>query len=95
MITPIRGRKHESYQDNPEWYGLKDDNPDKGTETRMINLKLSPSILLKDDNPDKGTETFLSISDLKVENFSPLKDDNPDKGTETYIRPNIEAKLLS
>ena len=37
---------------------LKDDNPDKGTETsdnRFIRASLNSK--LKDDNPDKGTET--------------------------------------
>ena len=39
---------------------LKDDNPDKGTETRgLLELLEDTAVLLKDDNPDKGTETEL------------------------------------
>ena len=38
---------------------MKDDNPDKGTETSTTNLPLEV-VPLKDDNPDKGTETLLS-----------------------------------
>ena len=37
---------------------LKDDNPDKGTETLKSSVKKHCGYLLKDDNPDKGTETF-------------------------------------
>ena len=37
---------------------LKDDNPDKGTETQMYaNIQCEDCDKLKDDNPDKGTET--------------------------------------
>jgi len=61
MITPIRGRKRNTTDSPAGAEPLKDDNPDKGTETfsslllHCINL-LS---LLKDDTPDKGTETPL------------------------------------
>ena len=63
MITPIRGRKLR-------WklgvlatlIVLKDDNPDKGTETTIYIISIIKKfIMLKDDNPDKGTEThFIS-----------------------------------
>ena len=35
MITPIRGRKLDEYEDDSLFnnFLLKDDNPDKGTET--------------------------------------------------------------
>ena len=36
---------------------LKDDNPDKGTETVIGAPSVSYPFMLKDDNPDKGTET--------------------------------------
>ena len=38
---------------------MKDDNPDKGTETIDLPDDVVEKIieLLKDDNPDKGTET--------------------------------------
>ena len=42
---------------------LKDDNPDKGTETES-NLWFicdSDNKGLKDDNPDKGTETMVFL----------------------------------
>ena len=41
---------------------LKDDNPDKGTETKACSLRITlKPLLLKDDNPDKGTETASSL----------------------------------
>ena len=59
---------------------MKDDNPDKGTETYEDKLDG-----LKDDNPDKGTETG-KLTSFMSSLMSELKDDNPDKGTETnYI----------
>ena len=59
MITPIRGRKRRTKKSNLKrtLVELKDDNPDKGTETVflfLLQVDLNP---LKDDNPDKGTET--------------------------------------
>ena len=59
MITPIRGRKPVPEVDKilaP--YALKDDNPDKGTETDYSDLLKISFFELKDDNPDKGTETI-------------------------------------
>ena len=40
---------------------LKDDNPDKGTETKdwILRIIFFCTEVLKDDNPDKGTETKL------------------------------------
>ena len=40
---------------------MKDDNPDKGTETVEGNTS-DGSEVLKDDNPDKGTETLEAMS---------------------------------
>ena len=37
---------------------MKDDNPDKGTETVTGSDNLKENGKLKDDNPDKGTETI-------------------------------------
>ena len=44
-------------------FTLKDDNPDKGTETISNPSPVIVTIItgLKDDNPDKGTETFLTV----------------------------------
>ena len=58
MITPIRGRKLVASKSPHSYLLLKDDNPDKGTET--IKKSHSNKFLekLKDDNPDKGTETI-------------------------------------
>ena len=41
-------------------YQLKDDNPDKGTETGSTTVGATAGLVLKDDNPDKGTETIYS-----------------------------------
>ena len=58
MITPIRGRKRRHIVQSPHIHLLKDDNPDKGTETTPAAFTTSATPLaLKDDNPDKGTET--------------------------------------
>ena len=70
--------------DVPYSLELKDDNPDKGTETNS-NFDKTNEVdyaLLKDDNPDKGTETIRSH--MLMQHPFQLKDDNPDKGTETY-----------
>ena len=60
---------------------MKDDNPDKGTETYEDKLDGFKDEL-KDDNPDKGTETG-KLTSFMSSLMSELKDDNPDKGTET------------
>ena len=36
---------------------IRNDNPDKGTETRAIQLIPFEIIMIRNDNPDKGTET--------------------------------------
>ena len=35
---------------------IRNDNPDKGTETKLLHLS-SNSVTIRNDNPDKGTET--------------------------------------
>ena len=47
MITPIRGRKLSSYMNGDgEALRLKDDNPDKGTETiKNLNLDCTSSFV--------------------------------------------------
>ena len=59
---------------------IRNDNPDKGTET-LLWLSLSCGWYIRNDNPDKGTETdtppYLYFVQLTIRN------DNPDKGTET------------
>ena len=37
--------------------GIRNDNPDKGTETRSATKFLLISNVIRNDNPDKGTET--------------------------------------
>ena len=82
MITPIRGRKHIIGEEiNLSFKVLKDDNPDKGTETSFVGYAPQNQASLKDDNPDKGTETDALTRMHAL--ISLLKDDNPDKGTET------------
>ena len=57
MITPIRGRKRYSISFIIELSisGIRNDNPDKGTE---INSDHSNVFIkgIRNDNPDKGTE---------------------------------------
>ena len=40
MITPIRGRKQipKGYHDGFGNISIRNDNPDKGTETKWVNL---------------------------------------------------------
>ena len=84
MITPIRGRKPIALSlIIYNLLSLKDDNPDKGTETQTLAPWWRDTFCkLKDDNPDKGTETtrWRQRNHLL---FFLLKDDNPDQGTET------------
>ena len=85
MITPIRGRKLliTTCLSIKVSNSLKDDNPDKGTETVDLRLSYEAYSRLKDDNPDKGTET-VSLMLYSIKTLYKLKDDNPDKGTETH-----------
>ena len=72
---------------------LKDDNPDKGTETmNKCNFLTDMGNKLKDDNPDKGTETQVGVGSSL---YLSLKDDNPDKGTETIRRRFSEQIIAS
>ena len=57
MITPIRGRKRIISAMLPPYSGIRNDNPDKGTETPTGLLYSFSSIPIRNDNPDKGTET--------------------------------------
>ena len=36
---------------------IRNDNPDKGTETQEYLLLKATNLLIRNDNPDKGTET--------------------------------------
>ena len=60
MITPIRGRKLY-YNDCTSLFEvapIRNDNPDKGTETdKNIYLSIYRLNTIRNDNPDKGTET--------------------------------------
>ena len=60
MITPIRGRKLSLGVSLPfSGILIRNDNPDKGTETS--NPKIVPYFptKIRNDNPDKGTETVV------------------------------------
>ena len=66
-------------------YPIKNDNPDKGTETLVKKVSDSPTDgEIKNDNPDKGTETVCELNNTPLKSIS-IKNDNPDKGTETSI----------
>ena len=62
---------------------IRNDNPDKGTETNTKQIKNS-YCRIRNDNPDKGTETK-AIAANSVEIIRKIRNDNPDKGTETKI----------
>ena len=72
MITPIRGRKpgilfNIMYATS----SIRNDNPDKGTETIAVLCKCPfiQKYMIRNDNPDKGTETPLSFNALKLMNL--------------------------
>ena len=85
MITPIRGRKL-FFDLALVYYNLiRNDNPDKGTETvSLISLMHGCLLLIRNDNPDKGTETLPAPFILVLTTL--IRNDNPDKGTETSAR---------
>ena len=49
---------------------IRNDNPDKGTETVMGSPIEAQEYMIRNDNPDKGTETFHS----RTECFTVIKD---------------------
>ena len=58
MITPIRGRKLSSPDASVGVSRIRNDNPDKGTETGVVDYILKVGYKkIRNDNPDKGTET--------------------------------------
>ena len=60
IITPIRGRKlcirYRLKQNQKEF---RNNNPDKGTETKWQSNLVTIQYLFRNNNPDKGTETRL------------------------------------
>ena len=63
---------------------IRNDNPDKGTETKL-NLRLQSANQIRNDSPDKGTET--KHLELALSYCDTIRNDNPDKGTETDLDP--------
>ena len=58
IITPIRGRKRTcQYACLYPYHVIRNDNPDKGTETSRQKTLPHLLIVIRNDNPDKGTET--------------------------------------
>ena len=57
MITPIRGRKLSSMVSFIISGVIRNDNPDKGTETVVFQSFPCRLKAIRNDNPDKGTET--------------------------------------
>ena len=60
MITPIRGRKRKLYLVLSRFMvkPIRNDNPDKGTETLGKGFLREVAAEIRNDNPDKGTETI-------------------------------------
>ena len=82
MITPIRGRKLTRQAiKTVTVINIRNDNPDKGTETRSGSLHrvaLPPSLEMI--TPIRGRKHQLGFENLRV---TVIRNDNPDKGTET------------
>ena len=57
MITPIRGRKLYFISSKLSGTTIRNDNPDKGTETSFLFVVFITKFSIRNDNPDKGTET--------------------------------------
>ena len=83
MITPIRGRKL-FYQKVIQNFAsvIRNDNPDKGTETDILPDNAIEGYKIRNDNPDKGTETR-NLWQYNHYICEMIRNDNPDKGTET------------
>ena len=45
----------------PSTVMIRNDNPDKGTETYSYYLLRAVSSMIRNDNPDKGTETNMCL----------------------------------
>ena len=83
MITPIRGRKRKRQWKQAQAVSpIRNDNPDKGTETGKHSCVRPFQTAIRNDNPDKGTETISGFSANILCSFL-IRNDNPDKGTET------------
>ena len=82
MITPIRGRKlNNCYINTVFFQQIRNDNPDKGTETTLSkNLRKSNS-WLEMITPIRGRKPIIARLSLTSEYL--IRNDNPDKGTET------------
>ena len=63
MITPIRGRKlHKQVFYIATVFIIRNDNPDKGTETfKTVVIYSCSELKIRNDNPDKGTETPIEV----------------------------------
>ena len=65
MITPIRGRKLVLIELVPsKLLIIRNDNPDKGTETVQNSIVKEILRRIRNDNPDKGTETDMRFVNL-------------------------------
>ena len=85
MITPIRGRKllkiTKPKKGASKW--IRNDNPDKGTETRSSFFIPSFSYLrLEMITPIRGRKQISTVLE-DVNSPIRIRNDNPDKGTET------------
>ena len=75
---------------------LKDDNPDKGTETIQDRyLLFYQTQLLKDDDPDKWTETSVILITFTLASSALFKADTPDKGTAYYFYYSYIATIVN
>ncbi len=84
MITPIRGRKRGVEYPPGVEIVIRNDNPDKGTETGLCDSFTYRFSVIRNDNPDKVTETFHLRLCIRY-HLKQIRNDNPDKGTETDI----------
>ena len=78
MITPIRGRKRYQLISSLCFRRrIRNDNPDKGTETPLFVSRYICGILIRNDNPDKGTETLLVGKEhrkgVRLEMITPIR----------------------
>ena len=63
--------------------GIRNDTPDKGTETLTTGIILNPVVRLEMITPIRGRKPATAA--LQYIAYSSIRNDNPDKGTETSI----------
>ena len=92
MITPIRGRKLKTSR-VLSWFldKIRNDNPDKGTETKLGFTGYICANRLEMITPIRGRKPAFLVE--VSTGASSIRNDNPDKGTETRSKSIIDMSV--